>query len=64
MQSRADFYTKMLNNGVLSINEVRGKEEMNPTDGGDTHTVQVNQIALDRLGKYSDKVSETNNNGE
>jgi HK97 family phage portal protein len=57
MQSRADFYTKMLNNGVLSINEVRGKEELNPTSGGDTHTVQVNQIALDRLGKYSDKVS-------
>ena len=64
MQSRADFYTKMLNNGVLSINEVRGKEELNPTDGGDTHTVAVNQIALDRLGAYSDKVSETNNNGQ
>ena len=64
MQSRADFYTKMLNNGVLSINEVRGKEELNPTEGGDTHTVAVNQIALDRLGAYSDKVSETNNNGQ
>ena len=64
MQSRADFYTKMLNNGVLSINEVRGKEELNPTSGGDTHTVAVNQIALDRLGAYSDKVSETNNNGQ
>jgi len=24
----------------------------------------VNQIALDRLGAYSDKVSETNNNGQ
>jgi len=64
MQSRADFYTKMLNNGVLSINEVRGKEDMNPTSGGDTHVVQINQIALDKLGAYSDKVSETNNNGE
>ena len=64
MQSRADFYTKMLNNGVLSINEVRGKEELNPTDGGDTHTVQINQIALDKLGAYSDKVSETESNGQ
>ena len=64
MQSRADFYTKMLNNGVLSINEVREKEGMNDTDGGNTHTVQINSIALDRLGAYSDKVSETESYGE
>jgi hypothetical protein len=54
----------MLNNGVLSINEVREKEGMNDTDGGNTHTVQINSIALDRLGAYSDKVSETESNGE
>lgn len=57
MQSRAAFYTQMLQNGVLNINEVRQKEDMNPTEGGDTHVVQVNQIALDRLGAYSDKLS-------
>jgi hypothetical protein len=33
------------------------KEDMNPTEGGDTHVVQVNQIALDRLGAYSDKLT-------
>jgi HK97 family phage portal protein len=64
MQSRADFYTKMLQNGVLNINEVRSKEEMNPTEGGDVHTVQINQIALDRLQAYSDKVAEPTNNGQ
>ena len=64
MQSRADFYTKMLQNGVLNINEVRSKEEMNPTEGGDIHTIPVNSIALDRLGAYSDKVAEPNNNGQ
>ena len=57
MQSRAAFYTQMLQNGVLNINEVRAREELNPTEGGDTHVVQVNQIALDRLGAYSDKLS-------
>ena len=41
----------------MSINEVRSREQMNPVEGGDTHTVQINQIALDRLGEYSDKVS-------
>jgi len=57
MQSRASFYTQMLQNGVLNINEVREREDLNPTDGGDTHVVQVNQIALDRLGAYSDKIA-------
>lgn len=60
MQSRASFYTQMLQNGVLNINEVREREDLNPTNGGDTHVVQVNQIALDRLGAYSDKLTESN----
>jgi HK97 family phage portal protein len=60
MQSRASFYTQMLQNGVLNINEVREREDLNPTSGGDTHCVQVNQIALDRLGAYSDKLTESN----
>jgi len=60
MQSRASFYTQMLQNGVLNINEVREREDLNPTSGGDTHVVQVNQIALDKLGAYSDKLTESN----
>ena len=61
MQARSQFYTQMLQNGVMNINEVRATEELNPTPGGDTHTVQVNQIALDRLGAYSDKISSDDN---
>ena len=59
MQSRAAFYTQMLQNGVLNINEVRQKEDMNPTEGGDTHVVQVNQLALNKLQDYSDKLAST-----
>jgi len=57
LAARSAFFTQALQNGVMSINEVRAQEELNPVDGGDTHTVQVNQIALDRLGAYSDKIS-------
>ncbi len=68
MAARASYFTSMLQAGVLSINEVRANEELNPVDGGDVHTVQVNQIALDRLGAYSDNVAnnntETNGAGE
>jgi hypothetical protein len=51
----------MLQNGVMNINEVRATQELNPVAGGDTHTVQVNQIALDRLGAYSDKIANDDN---
>lgn len=57
LAARTNFYQQMISSGVMSINEVRSREQMNPVEGGDTHTVQINQIALDRLGEYSDKVS-------
>jgi len=63
LAARTNFYTQMLQSGVMSINEVRAKEQMNPVENGDLHTVQVNQIALDRLGDYSDKVSKDGNQG-
>lgn len=58
MQTRAEFYTKMLQNGVLNINEVRMKEDLNPVaNGGDMHLVQVNQISLEQMGAYSGKIA-------
>jgi HK97 family phage portal protein len=59
--SRAQFYKDMLQSGVMSINEVRAREDLNPVAGGDVHTVQVNQIALDRLEAYSDNISKDGN---
>jgi len=55
--TRAQYYKEAISSGWMSINEVRAREDLNPVPGGDTHTVQVNQIALDRLEAYSDKIS-------
>jgi len=63
MAARSQFYTQMLQNGVMTINEVRANEELNPAAGADVHLVQVNQIALDRMEDYSDKIS-SNDNGQ
>ena len=63
MQARANFYTQMLQNGVMNINEVRGTEELNPISGGDQHLVQVNQLSIDKMQAYSDKIS-SNDNGQ
>ena len=61
--ARANYFTQMLQNGVLSINEVRQEEQLNPVDGGDVHCVQVNQISLDKLQAYSESISKSNDNG-
>ena len=63
MQARANFYTQMLQNGVMNINEVRGTEELNPISGGDQHLVQVNQLSIDKMQAYSDKIS-SNDDGQ
>ena len=57
LAARTNYYTQLLQNGVMSINEVRQKEDMNPVDGGDQHTLQVNQVALEQFSAYSKKIS-------
>lgn len=52
--SKWDSYTKSLSNGVLSINEVREKENLNPIEGGDQHFIQVNMAPIDMLGEIQD----------
>jgi len=40
--ARGNFYTQLLDRGVLSPNEVRGMENLNPRPGGDEYYTQVN----------------------
>ncbi len=42
MKSRSDFYTKQIQNGALSPNEVRALEDMNPREGGDIYLTPLN----------------------
>jgi len=60
-KARSDYFTTALQNGWMNINEVRARENLNPCPGGSVFTVQINQIALDRLGAYSDKISSQDN---
>lgn len=42
LQARANFYGSALNNGWLSVNDVRRREGLGPIEGGDTYRVPVN----------------------
>ena len=60
MAARSAFYTTALQNGWLSINEVRDREKLNPVEGGDTHTIGSNQLSLNYLEAFSKKVAAEN----
>lgn len=47
---RASFYSQMLNNGVMTRNEVRGLENLPAIAGADQLTVQLALTPLDQLG--------------
>lgn len=49
--SRAEFYSKMTQNGIYTRNFCRALENLEPIDGGDDLTVQSNLIPLSLLGK-------------
>lgn len=55
--TRAKYYDLLVKSGVMSINEIRKAENLNPVAGGDTHTIQVNNLSLQYLDQYSKKVS-------
>jgi HK97 family phage portal protein len=45
---RSSYYNTMWNLGVLSVNEIRSLENLNPVEGGDTRFVQLNMTTLDK----------------
>lgn len=49
-KARAEFYSTMVQNGLMSRNEVRQKENLPRMPGADQLTAQVNLAPLDRLG--------------
>lgn len=44
LQQRIDAYVKQINNGILSLNDVLAKENMQPIEAGDTHFMPVNMM--------------------
>lgn len=62
--ARSEYYAKMLNLGVYSLDEVRRLENMNPIEGGagKIHYMQVNMTTLDNITNNTNNVS--TNNGQ
>ncbi len=54
--SRSEFYTKMFNMGVMSQNEIRALENMNPIEGGDVHFVPLNMVPIEDVEKANNNL--------
>jgi HK97 family phage portal protein len=48
---RADYYSKMLNMGAMTINEIRSKENLNAVADGDNLFMQLNMATLNNIIK-------------
>ena len=59
MKARGEYIATLVDRGVMSRNEARAMEGMDHTDqpGADALILQSNQIALDRIGDFSDKLA-------
>ena len=53
--TRIEGYAKMLQNGVMSSNEVRRKENMRPVDGGDVVRVPLANVNINAAGLTEDE---------
>lgn len=53
--TQAEYYTKLFNIGVLSINEIRSKLDMKPIENGDYHFMQVNISTVDNIANMQVK---------
>lgn len=53
-QTRAQHESTLVQNGIMTRNEVRQLENLPPMPGGDVLTVQSNLVAIDKLGQIGE----------
>jgi HK97 family phage portal protein len=63
IKTRYEVYKTGIQNAILSPNEVRALEELNPYDGGDSHWMQTNTAPIDENGTNQNN-DNTKNNGK
>ena len=57
----AQYYRDMINNGVMTVNEVRQKLDMEPVEGGDQNYIQLNMTTLTGVINNNNNGNEENN---
>lgn len=58
IETRMKSYGENIRNGVMSPNEVRQKENLNPYSGGDIYVMQAQMLPIDKLGEMNGNQTE------
>jgi len=61
IKTRTQFYTKLFDRGIFSINDIRALEDMNKVDGGDARFIPLNMIPLSEVDNYMEYLTSKNN---
>lgn len=61
--AQADYWSKLIYNGVIAINEVRAKLDLNPVDGGDIIRTPVNSQTPEQVEAALQQIKNTVTNG-
>ena len=51
IKDRSEFYKSMINAGVMTINEVRRKEDLNRVTDGDSNYIPMNMTTINKIGE-------------
>lgn len=62
--NQASYYTSMLTNGIMCINEVRKELGYNPIEGGDKHIIPFTDINQNQINKSENSNTENEENNE
>lgn len=63
-QAQADYYTKMVSSGIMSINEVRNELGYNNIADGDKHFIAYSSTEKNEIGGNSDNSENNDNNNK
>lgn len=58
--ARSAFYSTLAQNGIMTRNEIRRKENLPPVEGGDQLTVQSNLLPIEQLGGVNNDTTAKN----
>ena len=61
-QAQADYYTKMVSSGIMSINEVRNELGYNSIEDGDKHFIAYSSTDKNEIGNSGDNSDDNENN--
>lgn len=56
--TRSSYLSTLIRDGVMTINEARAVEGLNPVDGGDINLIQSNLLPLDKAEEFGEKLVE------